>query len=126
MLIERKQISDILSTINKLKEKKFDIQTQYKMIKIEKAIRDEQEIFQEQIKVNCSDFFERNEKNEPIMNEDGGFKIKKDCITHCYNLMNQLMSLKVQIPDIYFSLDELTSLDLSLGELASLEPFIKI
>ena len=126
MLIERKQISDILSTINKLKEKKFDIQTQYKMIKIEKAIRDEQEIFQEQIKVNCSDFFERNEKNEPIMNEDGGFKIKKDCITNCYNLMNQLMSLKVQIPDIYFSLDELTSLDLSLGELTSLEPFIKI
>lgn len=39
--------------------------------------------------------------------------------------MNKMTSLQIQIPDIYFSLDELTELDLTLGELMPLEPFIK-
>lgn len=49
MLIKRSQINEIIKLINKLKEKKFNISTQYKLIKIEKSILEEQEIFQEQI-----------------------------------------------------------------------------
>lgn len=125
MLIKRSQINEIIKLINKLKEKKFNISTQYKLIKIEKSILDEQEIFQEQIQVNCSEFFERDENGKPLINDDGGYKIKKDKINECYALMNKMTSLQIQIPDIYFSLDELTELDLTLGELMPLEPFIK-
>lgn len=125
MLIKRSQINEIIKLINKLKEKKFNISTQYKLIKIEKSILDEQEIFQEQIQVNCSEFFERDENGNPLINDDGGYKIKKDKINECYALMNKMTSLQIQIPDIYFSLDELTELDLTLGELMPLEPFIK-
>ena len=49
MLIKRSQINEIIKLINKLEEKKFNISTQYKLIKIEKSILEEQEIFQEQI-----------------------------------------------------------------------------
>lgn len=125
MLIKRSQINEIIKLINKLKEKKFNISTQYKLIKIEKFILEEQEIFQEQIQVNCSEFFERDENGNPLINDDGGYKIKKDKINECYTLMNRMTSLQIQIPDIYFSLDELTELDLTLGELVPLEPFIK-
>lgn len=125
MLIKRSQINEIVKLINKLKEKKFNISTQYKLIKIEKSILEEQEIFQEQIQVNCSEFFERDDNGNPLINDDGGYKIKKDKINECYSLMNKMTSLQIQIPDIYFSLDELTELDLTLGELMPLEPFIK-
>lgn len=125
MLIKRSQINEIIKLINKLKEKKFNISTQYKLIKIEKSILDEQEIFQEQIQVNCSEFFERDENGNPLINDDGGYKIKKDKINECCALMNKMTSLQIQIPDIYFSLDELTELNLTLGELIPLEPFIK-
>lgn len=125
MLIKRSQINEIIKLINKLKEKKFNISTQYKLIKIEKSILEEQEIFQEQIQVNCSEFFERDDNGNPLINDDGGYKIKKDKINECYSLMNKMTSLQIQIPDIYFSLDELTELDLTLGELMPLEPFIK-
>lgn len=125
MLIKRSQINEIIKLINKLKEKKFNISTQYKLIKIEKSILEEQEIFQEQIQVNCSEFFERDDNGNPLINDDGGYKIKKDKINECYRLMNKMTSLQIQIPDIYFSLDELTELDLTLGELMPLEPFIK-
>ena len=125
MLIKRSQINEIIKLINKLKEKKFNISSQYKLIKIEKSILEEQEIFQEQIQVNCSEFFERDANGNPLINDDGGYKIKKDKINECYALMNKMTSLQIQIPDIYFSLDELTELDLTLGELMPLEPFIK-
>lgn len=125
MLIKRSQINNILKLISQLKERKFNITTQYKLIKVEKAILEEQQIFQEQIQANCSEFFERDESGRPLVNENGGYKIKKEKIDECYNLMNKMTSLQVQIPDIYFSLEELSELGLTLGELEPLEPFIK-
>ena len=39
--------------------------------------------------------------------------------------MIELNGLEIQIPDIYFSLDELEPIGLTLGQLELLEPFIK-
>lgn len=126
MLIERKNITKILKTIEELKTRRFNINTQYKMLKIEKAILQEQAIFQEQIETNCKDFFEKDVNGNPLINGSGGYKIQKDKIEDCCNLINRLTALKIQLPDIYFSLDELEELDLTLEELQALENFVKI
>lgn len=125
MLIKRQLIRQINSIIELLEKKKFDIKTQYKIIKIKKAIQDEEQIYQEQLQLNCEQFFEKDSNNQPIINKDGAFKIKAEKMNECYLLMKQMNSLEVQIPDIYFTLDELQPLDLTLGELSVLEPFIK-
>ena len=41
------------------------------------------------------------------------------------NKIEEINSIQVQFPDIYFSLEELEPLGLTLGELELLEPFIK-
>ena len=125
MLIKRDKIKQINSLINSLNKKKFNINTQYKFIKIKKAIEEEENIYQEQIKINCENFFEKDENGQPIINKNGGYKIKSDKLSECYSLMNQMNNLEVQIPDIYFSLDELEELNLSLEDLSNLESFIK-
>lgn len=125
MLIKRDKIKQINSLINSLNKKKFNINTQYKFIKIKKAIQEEENIYQEQIKINCENFFEKDENGQPIINKNGGYKIKSDKLSECYSLMNQMNNLEVQIPDIYFSLDELEELNLSLEDLSNLESFIK-
>lgn len=125
MLINRQDIKEINSTIEKLAKRKFNIQTQYKFIKIKKAIQDEEQIYQEQLKLNCEPFFEKDDRGQPIINKDGAFKIKTEYMSECYLLMNQMNSFQVQLPDIYFSLDELEPLNLALEELLVLEPFIK-
>lgn len=125
MLIKRQSIRQINSIIELLEQKKFDIKTQYKIIKIKKAIQEEEQIYQEQLKLNCEPFFEKDNNNKPIINKDGGFKIDPQKMNECYLLINQMNSLEVQIPDIYFTLEELEPLGLTLGELSLLEPFIK-
>lgn len=125
MLIKRHELNRIDELINSLSKLKFDIHTQYKFMKIKKAIQIETEIYQEQIQLNCEDYFERDAEGLPIINEQGGFKIQPEKMGECYLLMNQMNSLLVQIPDIYFSLDELEPLELTLDELSVLEPFIK-
>lgn len=125
MLVKRKNISKLEELINSLSKRKFNIKTQYKFIKIKKAIEQEEEIYQEQLKINCEPFFERDNEDNPILSSQGGYKIKAEKMNECYLLMNQMNNLEVQIPDIYFSLDELEELNLPLESLSILEPFIK-
>ena len=40
-------------------------------------------------------------------------------------MIDKMNNLEIQIPDIYFTLDELESLNLTLNELLILEKFIK-
>ena len=52
-------------------------------------------------------------------------KIQQEKMAECYFLMTQMNNLDVQIPDIYFTLDELEKLELTLEEMEILLPFIK-
>ena len=61
----------------------------------------------------------------PIVLADGGIKIKQDCIKECSEKINEINNRQIQLPDIYFSLDELEPLGLTLGELELLDSFIK-
>lgn len=125
MLIKRSKVKDLNQIIDNLKHKKFDIRLQYKFIKIKKAIEEEEEIYREQIKLNCEQFFEKDASNTPIVNAEGAYKIKADKMNECYLLMEEMNNIDVQVPDIYFSLDELETLDLTLEELLILDTFIK-
>lgn len=125
MLIKRQEISPILTLINSLGNQKFDISTQYKLIKIRKYLEPELEIYQQQIQDNCSQFFELDSSGNPIINEQGGYKIQQDKITDCYKLMREINAVEVQIPDTYLSLDELKDINLTLNELGLLEVFVR-
>jgi hypothetical protein len=46
-------------------------------------------------------------------------------LAECLEKLTQLSKRTVQLPDLYFSIDELQELGLTLGELEVLEPFIK-
>ena len=125
MLLKREQALKIQDIFEIIKSKKFNIHTQYKLIKIKRAIEEEQSIYQEQIKTNCYDFFELDSNGSPLKNNQGGYKIKQDKIAECYQLIEVINQCEVQLPDIYFTLDELIELDLTMEQLELLEPFIK-
>ena len=125
MIVKRKDINQINQLLERLADKKFDIKLQYKLIKIKKAIQEESEIYQEQIFKNCSPYFEIGENGQPKVNPAGGLKIRDDSIQECNQILNELNNIDVQIPDIYLSIDELEPLDLTLGELEILMPFIQ-
>lgn len=125
MLIKRKDAFSVSDAIRKLSEQKFNIKLQYKFIKLEKEINADRQIFQELINKNCADYFERDENNMIITLQNGGVKIKKENLKDCQNLIDELYEQNIQLNDIYFNLDELEPLGLTLGELSLFEPFIK-
>lgn len=124
MIINRNSLADLYSLINRKKDIMGDINTQYKLLKIKQYLREELEIYNQQITTlaNCC---EKDENGEIIQNEDGSFQAKPDMIEKCEEIIEALNNFKITLPDIYFSLDELQILNLTLGELELLDPFIK-
>ena len=125
MLCSTQRLKELSMIIDKIKEKTFDINTQYKFIKISKVIREEEEYVNEQQYLLLKQYAELDEKGNFIRKEDGGYKIKSEYVEECGLKLIQINNREVQLPDIYFSLDELEPLGLTLGELELLEPFIK-
>ena len=125
MICSVESLKEIGLLIDKLKEKTFDINTQYKFIKLSKVIKEESQYAVEQELLLFYAYGERDEKGQFIANEQGGVKIKQDCLAECLEKLTQLSKRTVQLPDLYFSIDELQELGLTLGELEVLEPFIK-
>lgn len=125
MICSTERIKELSKIIDKIKEKTFDINTQYKFIKISKVIREEEELINEQQFLLLKQYAEKNEDGQFIVNKSGGFKIKEECVEECGLKIMEINNRQITLPDIYFSLDELEPLGLTLGELELLEPFIK-
>lgn len=126
MLIKRNQISQILNIIENNKNKRFDINTQYKMLLIKKKIKEDLELVEEQYQILLNLYGEVNEEGEFVKTEDGGIKIKEGYQSECQKKIQEFNQLDVTIPDVYFTIEELESLNLTLFELEVLEPFIKV
>lgn len=125
MLINRDNLTLINEIFNRVADTRFNISTQYKLIKLKKAIQEENEIYLTQLD-RLKDFFLIDENGDYIQNENGGYAIDKNRLEECQDLINEVNALQVQVPDMYFSLDELEPLNLSFKELEALDPFIKI
>lgn len=125
MLYQNENLERLAYLIQKIKTSVFSIQTQYKFLKINKAIENEYVLYQEQKQMIIDKYVERNDEGKFIENESGGLKIKKGMVEECASQLLALNKMEISIPDVYFSLDELEPLGLTLEELILLEPFIK-
>jgi hypothetical protein len=76
MICSVESLKEIGLLIDKLKEKTFDINTQYKFIKLSKVIKEESQYAVEQELLLFNAYGERDEKGQFIANEQGGVKIK--------------------------------------------------
>lgn len=125
MLYQRNQLEGLYSIINqKLDKLSFSIQTQYKFLKLKKIVQEELQLYYNQL-AGLQQFIEVDEQGKPVVSEDGGIRIKEEEIGNCTKLINEINQMEIQLPDIYFSLDELENLGLTLAELDKLSPFIK-
>lgn len=93
MLIKRNQISQILNIIENNKNKRFDINTQYKMLLIKKKIKEDLELVEEQYQILLNLYGEVNEEGEFVKTEDGGIKIKEGYQSECQKRYRSLINL---------------------------------
>lgn len=125
MLIKRADLFLIKNIGDKLKDKVFNIQTQYKLLKLIKIADEEYPIYMEQFQSLLDSYAERDDQGNIIHSEDGGTKIKKNKMDTLQEKLYELKQIKVQVPDLYFSLDELEKLELKMEELNAFIDLIK-
>lgn len=125
MLYKGENLESLAAIIDKNKSKNFSIETQYKFLKIYQAVIGELEIFAQQKNYLINTYAEKDENGKPITTPNGGIKIKSECLEECAAKIQEINDMQVTIPDLYFSLDELEPLDLTLGDVILLSPFIK-
>lgn len=125
MIIQRNTLPILSNIFSRISDTKFDINTQYKLLKIKKAIEEEEELYLTQLD-RLQEYCLRDENGNLIKNEDGGYAIDTEKAQECADIVKEINSIQIQIPDIQFSLDELAPLQLTFKELEVLDPFIKI
>lgn len=124
MIYRNENLPLLNQLLDKIKTKNFSIQTQYKFLKILRVVNEELVIYEEQ-RNSLIESYAEFENGHPIMDDHGGVKIKQECLDECVKKIGEINAIQITLPDIYFSLDELEPLGLTLGELELLEPFIK-
>lgn len=124
MIVPRNNLPILANIFQRISNVKFNIDTQYKLLKLKKAIAEEEEIYEQQLE-RLREYCLRDENGNFIRNEDGGLAVDTERIEECTAIVTEINNIQIQVPDLYFSLDELSPLELTFSELEALDPFIK-
>ena len=124
MIINRNNLKQLNELFTSKSSLHFSINTQYKILKLKKQLSSELEIYNQQLS-SLQDYFERDEDGNFIQYQ-GGVKVKQEFLEECQSKIFEINETEISLPDLYFSLEELEPLNLTLGEHELLDPFIKI
>lgn len=126
MLIKKREADGFLAAAQEsLWDKSFNIQTQYKILKLKRAIEEEKLIVDQMLNQIIEDYCVRDENNQPVFTQNGGYKFRNEDLLEIEKKLNEINDTEIQLPDLYFSLDELDGLGLTVNDLNCFMSFIK-
>lgn len=125
MKITRLEGEKFLRAYYKIKNKSFNIQSQYKILKLKKIIDEEVEMARQMLLPFIEEFCLKDDEGRVITDDKGNYKIDPNKYKELEAKLNEYDNIEIQLPDIYFSEDELADLGLTLEELEVFMTFIK-
>ncbi len=126
MTIIRKELFDIVEVLKRIKTIECkSTQIKYNIIKFEKILQEEVEIASIQLNHILEEYGERDENNQLIFNDGGGVKIDVEKALPAQEAVEDYYECILQMPDFYFSLEELDNFNLNWNEIEILYKFIK-
>lgn len=126
MMITREELLKIGYLIKKIRENNAtcNINLKYKILKLEGFLKEEFEITNMLLQDLSFKYAEINEAGEPII-ENGAIKIVAEKALQLQTELNEFCKTNIQVPEYYFTLDELDTLSLDWNEIEAFMPFIK-
>ena len=126
MKITLLQVVNAYNFCGTIKDKKIPLKLAYKFNCLINNLQKEQDFYKEKISRILQTYAELDEHGEYVLTADGGgIKIKEGKLSECQKQMMELQDLEVTIQDLFFTLEELENLTISVSEMRSLMPFIK-
>lgn len=126
MMITREELLKIGYLIKKIRENNAacNINLKYKILKLEGFLKEEFEITNMLLQDLSFKYAETNEAGEPVI-ENGAIKIIAEKALQLQAELNEFCKTNIQVPEYYFTLDELDTLSLDWNEIEAFMPFIK-
>lgn len=126
MTIIRKELFDIVEVLKRIKTIECkSTQIKYNIIKFEKILQEEIEIASTQLNQILETYGERDSNNQLVFNESGGVKIDIEKTIPAQEAVEEYYNCILQMPDFYFSLEELDNFNLDWNEIEIMYKFIK-
>ncbi len=127
MTITMAQALQFNKLYNLIKNKSCSIQTAYKLSVIHSETSNKNDFYNMTLQNIVKDCCEIDDAGKPKYNENGtDIIVKKEKQEDWIKRISELVSLPVEIKEVYFGLEELETLDLKVSEIQGLMPFIKI
>lgn len=109
-----------------VKNQKLPMKTAYKLAQLARAIEQEVQFYQEKMRTFITEYGLLGEDGQPIPTEDNtGIKLRPGAEEECYAAINELQNLDTNLPDVSFTIEEFSNVEITLTEMQSIFPFLK-
>ena len=126
MKIKMNQVVEFQKFYENIKNMKFPLKTAYKLNRLITQVNNEISFYQQKFSEIINEFGKRDENGEFVYSQDGSsIEIIEGRQSECQEKVNELQNLEAEIQDIFFTIDELDGLNLTLYEMNCLLPFIR-
>lgn len=126
MQLKMQDILGFSACYESIKAQKLPMKVAYRLAQLAKAADSEMQFYRDKLQAIVMEYGEMDSNGQPVPTEDGeGIKLKPGTEAACYKAMQELQEVDINMPDIFFTLEELDTIELSAIEISTLLPFIK-
>lgn len=126
MQLKMQDILGFSACYESIKVQKLPMKVAYRLAQLAKAADNEMQFYRDKLQAIVMEYGEMDSNGQPVPTEDGeGIKLKSGSEAACYKAMQELQEIEINMPDIFFTVEELDTIELSAIEISTLLPFIK-
>ena len=126
MKLKMQQIIEFQKFYNNVKNIKLPLKTAYKLNKLFIQANEELSFYQQKFAEIINNFGKRDENGELVYSSDKtSIEIEETRRDECFQKIEELQNLEVDINGIDFTIEELEGFNLTISEVECLMPFIK-
>ena len=126
MLLTLEQADNAHRVLSKFTEQNLPIKLSYKLMKVISGLEQESNFFRKEMENLIDTYAEKDENNQLIYTDNGeGIKLKEESQSEFSKKYKELIEMSVEVPSIYFNLDELSNLELTPKDLYLINFFIE-
>lgn len=126
MKLNMNQGIELQGLLLRLKDEKIPIRTAYKFNKLIPILEEELKFYNTEFAKIINQYAQKDENGNPILSEDKtSIQIVRDKTEECQEKINELSNIEFEIDKIFFTIEELDNIKLTILEMRILMPFIK-
>ena len=126
MILKMGEIINFNYFYDEVRTQKLSLKVLYKLSNLSKAINEKSEFYREKFQEILNEYGEKDENGQLIPTEDGrGIKIKTGLEKDCFDKVNELQNLEVEMPDVVFDIDDFGDIEMTMEVFGLIKPFLK-